>query len=124
MHFTVHTAVDSMNQPVALPATGMHEESRRENTFAARCEDHVHRIIHAAGHYHLEPRAVGPTPKDMRGARRPSLTRWHALSLLSIASGRNLRGTPHPAFGHPLHSPRGERGRGEGWLQFAQNVIG
>src|SRR5262249_62103302 len=44
----------------------MDEKRRRENALAARCEDNVNRVVHAAGHHRLDAAAVRAAAEDVR----------------------------------------------------------
>ena len=54
-----------MNEAVALAAAGMDEEGGREDRLAAGGEDHVDRVVHAAGHDRLDARSIGPAAEDV-----------------------------------------------------------
>src|SRR5207248_289258 len=76
----VDAAVDGMNDAVAVAAAGVLEERGRENALAARREDDIDRIIHAAGHDRFDAAAVGPGAEDVGGAGDEWLPPHPALS--------------------------------------------
>src|SRR5205807_7661061 len=57
MIFAIDAAVDGMNDAVAFSASRMLQERGREEALAARREDDVDGIVHAAGHHWLNPGA-------------------------------------------------------------------
>src|SRR5688500_15481231 len=70
VRLAISSSVYPMNQPIAPPPTRMLEEGAVENPFPFPRENHIHGIIHPAGHHGLDPAALGPAPKDMRGTAR------------------------------------------------------
>src|SRR5882672_4532077 len=79
--FAVDSAVNGMNDAVALSSARMLEKRRGEDALAAGREHDVDRIIHAAGHHRLDSASIRATTKDVSG---PSDQGWFAGSLISL----------------------------------------
>ena len=71
----------------------MDEKRRREDAFAARREDDIDRVVHAAGHDWLDAAAVGPASEDVR---RLGDERRLAGALIPLLGKRSL-GPVNPA---------------------------
>ena len=56
-----------MAHAVAESGLGKVDERAGEEGLAVGVEDHVHRIIHATGHYRLHGRTIGARPEDVGG---------------------------------------------------------
>src|SRR5262249_44234023 len=69
MIFAIDAAVDRINKAIAFCAAGMLQNRRREDALAARTEDYIDRVVHAAGHDRLNPGAIGLAAKNVGGAR-------------------------------------------------------
>ena len=67
--FAVDAAVNGMDQPVAQPCFGAHQERGRKNPLAGRQEDGIDRIVHSTGHHRLDLAAIGPGAEDVRRPR-------------------------------------------------------
>ena len=66
----VDPAIHGVNQPVAQPAAGVLQKSRREDSLAAGSEDDINRVVHPARHHVLN--GTGPiraTPENVRRLR-------------------------------------------------------
>src|SRR5262249_3794811 len=67
--FAIDAAVNGVDQSIAPATTRMLEKRRCEDSFAAACEHHFDRIVHASRHHRLDTRTIRTTAEDMRSTR-------------------------------------------------------
>ena len=82
MVFSVDAAVEGMNQPVTLTATGMDKERARHDPLPFRREDDVDGVVHAAGQHRLELARIVAGAEDVAGAGRPAGAAGEVVALL------------------------------------------
>jgi hypothetical protein len=66
-----------------VPASGVLEEGRREDSLAAGREHNVDRVVHATGHDRLQSRPVRSAAKNVRCPRDERLPAKDAIKWLN-----------------------------------------
>ena len=82
MVLPVDAAVEGMNQPVTLTATGMDKERARHDPLPFRREDDVDGVVHPAGQHRLELARIVAGAEDVASAGRPAGAAGEVVALL------------------------------------------
>ncbi len=82
VRFSVHAAVNRVQQRVPAPGLRVLEKRRRENPLAGRRERDVDGIVHSAREHDVDRGVAGPAAEDVRRARHERLLAGARVRLL------------------------------------------